>query len=155
MQKIYSVILISVLVTCLIHIIFFFFIVGIYVKRWSFCEVRHLALLKHKQRNCCRHCRSWCCLKSLLLSLFCFRLETMSVFTLIGDSNVKRHMSPLSCREPHMAKAEVNICGRIEAVREVMRSTRAETTIVLVACLTNFVTSADDSSSSSVARLKI
>ena len=75
----------------------------------------------------------------------------MAIFTLVGDSNVKRHMSPLSCREAHMATAEVLICGRIEAFREVLRSTRVDTTAIIIACVTNFVTASDDSASSSVA----
>ena len=87
---------------------------------------------------------------STLLQSFLNSFYEMGIFTLVGDSNVRRHMSPLSCRDAHMSTAEVNICGRIEAFREVLRSTRVETVTIIVACVTNFVTASDDSASSSV-----
>ena len=48
-----------------------------------------------------------------------------------------------------MADAQVSICGRMEAFAEVLRQMRAETTVCLIACLTNFITSSNESASSS------
>ena len=72
------------------------------------------------------------------------------VFTIVGDSNVRRHMTPLSCRAPYMSEAQVSICGRIEALTEVLRQVRTISTAVIVACLTNFITSSPDGSSVSM-----
>ena len=77
----------------------------------------------------------------------------LPIFTLVGDSNIRRHMSPLSCREPHMSGAEVNICGKFEAFSEVLRSTRSSSTVVVIACLTNFLTASEDSGSSVALRV--
>ena len=64
------------------------------------------------------------------------------VFTIIGDSNVRRHMTALNCRtSPSMSGAQIKTCGRVESLAETLRSIRSETTVILLACLTNFITS--------------
>ena len=77
------------------------------------------------------------------------------LYALIGDSNVRRHMSPQNCRNlPHMSGAQVKICGQLSALAEVIRSVSPETTIIILACLTNFLTSADGESSSAAIRVQ-
>ena len=54
------------------------------------------------------------------------------VYALVGDSNVRRHMSPQNCRDrPPMAEAQVKICGKIEALAEVLRAIRSDVTNLL------------------------
>ena len=47
-----------------------------------------------------------------------------------------------------MSGAQISTCGRVEALAEVLRNTRSESTVVVVACLTNFLTSSEETSSS-------
>ena len=76
----------------------------------------------------------------------------MMRFTLIGDSNSKRHMNSLNCRDrPAMASAELKVCGRLEILSETIRSVRFDTTAVILACITNFITSTTSDSTSSSA----
>ena len=74
--------------------------------------------------------------------------KMLPIFSLVGDSNLRRHVSPLSCREVHMSGAQISTCGRIEALAEVLRGTRSESTVVVVACITNFLTSSEEISTS-------
>ena len=65
-------------------------------------------------------------------------------FSVLGDSNVKRHMSSLNCRDrPPMASAELKMCGRLEVLAETLRSVRADSTGIILSCLTNFLTGPD------------
>ena len=58
-------------------------------------------------------------------------------------------MNTQNCRDrPHMVGAQVKTCGNLDALPMVLRSVRAESTICILACLTNFVTSAEGESSS-------
>ena len=73
----------------------------------------------------------------------------MLKFSLIGDSNIKRHLSQHNCRgRPPMASAELKMCQRLDLFGEALRSIRAESNVCLVSCLTNFLTSSEDPSSS-------
>ena len=45
-----------------------------------------------------------------------------------------------------MSGAQIKTCGKMEAFAETLRSIRSDTTACIVACLTNFITSAEGSS---------
>ena len=71
------------------------------------------------------------------------------VFSLIGDSNVKRHMNPMNCRDrPMMSSCQVLPCGRLSALAETLKSIRQETSVAIIACLTNFLTASEEAGSS-------
>ena len=71
------------------------------------------------------------------------------IISIVGDSNVRRHMNPQNCRShPRMSTAQVKTCGKLETFTESLRSVRSDVTIVIVACLTNFLTSIEGASSS-------
>ena len=73
------------------------------------------------------------------------------MFTIIGDSNVKRHMNPMSCRDrPLMSSAQVLQCGRLEVLAEAIKQINAEATICIFSCVTNFLTSVDGASNVSL-----
>ena len=77
------------------------------------------------------------------------------VFTLIGDSNLRRHMSPLNCRDrPLMSGAQHLSCGRIEVLPEALASIREESNVLIVACITNFLTASTDDPSSIALRVE-
>ena len=76
------------------------------------------------------------------------------IFSLIGDSNIRRHMNSQNCQLPQMAEAEVKTCGRIEVLAEVLRSVRSQTTVVVLSCLTNFLTSSEGTSASAGLRVE-
>ena len=72
------------------------------------------------------------------------------VFSLLGDSNTKRHMNPTNCRDrPLMSGCQVLECGRLAVLAESLKSVRAETNIVILACISNFVSRSKDSGSTS------
>ena len=76
------------------------------------------------------------------------------ILTIVGDSNVRRHMNSKNCRDPQMSSAQVKTCGNISALAEVLRSVRAETTVCVLACVTNFLTGSEGSSSSAGLRVQ-
>ena len=70
------------------------------------------------------------------------------MFSLLGDSNVKRHMNPTNCRDrPLMSGCQVLPCGKISLLSESLKAVRPESNVVLIACLTNFLTSSDPAGS--------
>ena len=67
------------------------------------------------------------------------------LYCLIGDSNVKRHMNPTNCRDrPPMLSAQVLICNRREVLAQSLRSMKRESTVCILSCITNFLTSSED-----------
>ena len=69
------------------------------------------------------------------------------LFSLIGDSNIKRHMNPTNCRDPVMSGCQVLHCGRLAVLAESLRSVRAESNVIILACISNFVTRSEESGS--------
>ena len=78
------------------------------------------------------------------------QIITMSpIFSIIGDSNVKRHLNPMNCRDrPLMSGCQLLQCGRFALLSETIRNIREETTVILVSCLTNFLTGSEEAGSS-------
>ena len=73
------------------------------------------------------------------------------IFTIIGDSNVKRHMVPMNCRDrPLMTSAQVLQCGRLEVLAEALKQVRSESNVCVFSCVTNFLTSCEGSSTVSL-----
>ena len=63
------------------------------------------------------------------------------VFSLLGDSNAKRHMNPTNCRDrPLMSGCQLVPCGRLSVLAECLKSVREDATVCLLSCLTNFLT---------------
>ena len=72
------------------------------------------------------------------------------VFSVIGDSNVRRNMTPFNVRDrPGLSDAQVLSCSRLEVLPDALRSVRASSTILIISCLTNYLTSSEESSSTS------
>ena len=72
-------------------------------------------------------------------------------FTIIGDSNVGRHLNKVNCRSnPLMKAAQLVPCGHIEILAEALSQLRAESNVCVLSCITNFFTSLKDASSSPV-----
>ena len=55
---------------------------------------------------------------------------------------------------PSMLSAELKLCGRLEVFQETLRSIRADSLIILVSCITNFLTAADGDSSTATHRVE-
>ena len=67
------------------------------------------------------------------------------VFTIIGDSNVKRNISKTNSRAcPLMAGAQILQCGHLQLLEESLRAIRKESDVCIVSCLTNFLTASED-----------
>ena len=77
------------------------------------------------------------------------------VYTVVGDSNLRRHMNPQNIgSRPYMVGAQIKTCSSPDTLGEVLRSIRAETTICILACLTNMLTSIDGDSASAGLRVQ-
>ena len=81
-----------------------------------------------------------------------FKITTMSIsrcFSIVGDSNIKRHMNPTNCRDrPLMSGCQVLPCGKLSLLSECLRSIRAETNVCLLACVSNFLADSEDTGGS-------
>ena len=63
------------------------------------------------------------------------------VYSIIGDSNVKRHMSRHNCRDrPWMSSAQIIPCNRLALFSTALSSVRQESNVCIVSCITNFIT---------------
>ena len=70
-------------------------------------------------------------------------------FTIIGDSNVQRHMNPTNCRDrPLMSSCQVMTCGKLALLAESLSAVRAESNVCIVSCITNFLTRSEDTGGS-------
>ena len=87
----------------------------------------------------------------LFPAAFEVKLFTMSVsrlFTIVGDSNVKNNMTPFNVRDrPGLSDAQVLSAGRVELLPDALRSVRTASEVVILSCITNYLTSSEDSSS--------
>ena len=71
-------------------------------------------------------------------------------FSLIGDSNIRRHLSSNNTSgRPLMVEAQFIPCGRLSTLAASLSSVRPESDACVVACITNFITGAVTSSSTS------
>ena len=71
------------------------------------------------------------------------------VFSLLGDSNVQRNMNSTNVRDrPLMSGAQVIPCGRLDLLSESLKQVRQESNVVILSCVTNFITSSIESMSS-------
>ena len=80
-------------------------------------------------------------------------MSQVRVFSLLGDSNVRRHITKTTCRaSPAVKGAQVISCGALEIFAESLRSVRAESNTVILSCVTNFITSTADGPSMAVSQ---
>ena len=69
------------------------------------------------------------------------------IFSVVGDSNIKRHLNPVSCRDrPMMSGAQVIPCGRMITLAESLKSIRVESNVCILSCVTNLITGVKDAS---------
>ena len=77
------------------------------------------------------------------------------MFTLVGDSNVRRGLSPANVRgRPQHSSAQFISCGRLSTFAAALEETRQESDACIVSCVTNFVTGSVSSSSSVSSRVE-
>ena len=70
-------------------------------------------------------------------------------FSILGDSNVKRHLNPTNCRDrPLMSGCQLVPCGKLALLDEALKTVRPESTVCLISCVTNFLTGSEDAGSS-------
>ena len=82
----------------------------------------------------------------VVFSIVSFTMSLSRCFSLIGDSNVKRHMNPTNCRDrPLMSGCQVIPCMKMSTLAESLKSVRTESNVCIVACITNFLTGSTDS----------
>ena len=66
-------------------------------------------------------------------------------FSIIGDSNIKRHMNPTNCRDrPLMSACQIIPSGKMSMMSECLRSVRPESNVCIIAALTGFILASGD-----------
>ena len=69
------------------------------------------------------------------------------VFSIIGDSNVRRNISKTNSRAcPQMAGCQLLECYRLQLLDDVLGQVRPESNVCILSCVTNFLTSSLDDS---------
>lgn len=69
-------------------------------------------------------------------------------FALLGDSNIQRHINKTNVRaSPSLKSAQILPCGHLEIFQETLAKIRPDVNVCILSCLTNFLTSADSTSS--------
>ena len=69
-------------------------------------------------------------------------MSQLGLYSVIGDSNVKRHMTSTAIKgRPAMSSAKVILCGRLATFQSSLASVPMESDACVIACVTNFVTS--------------
>ena len=82
--------------------------------------------------------------KKLLVRGYVVKMSQAHVFTLVGDSNVRRYVNKASVRaNPAMKTAQVLPCGHLAIFKSTLSQVRAESNLCIMACLTNFLTKAE------------
>ena len=82
-------------------------------------------------------------------------MSQVRVFSLLGDSNVSRNMTPFNCRDrPVMSAAQCLPCGRFDLFAETLRQVRAESNVCLMSCITNFLTGSNSAQGSISQRIE-
>ena len=73
-------------------------------------------------------------------------MSVARIFSLLGDSNIRDHVNKNSIRANAALKsAQVLSCGHKGIFRETLAKVRAETSVCIVACVTNFLSSCEGS----------
>lgn len=69
------------------------------------------------------------------------------VFSIIGDSNVRRMLSSVNRRAcPEIEKTQVQSCGKLSMLAEGLRQVNPEANVLILSCITNFLTDSMGSS---------
>ena len=70
-------------------------------------------------------------------------MSQVNVFSLLGDSNIHRHVNKNTCRANPLVKASQIIpCGHIELLAESLASVRDESNCSIISCMSNFIADA-------------
>ena len=65
------------------------------------------------------------------------------IFSLIGDSNIKSHVNKNSIRaNPALKASQILTCGSFSIFSATLEKIRPESTSCIIACVTNFISSA-------------
>ena len=82
-------------------------------------------------------------------------MSTSRCFSILGDSNLKRHMNPTNCRDrPLMSGSQILPCGRLAMLAECLKSVRESSTVCVLSCVTNFLTASTSAGSSASFRVE-
>ena len=67
------------------------------------------------------------------------------VFSIVGDSNVKRNISKTNSRAcPQMSGCQLLQCFRLQLLDDVLRQVRPESNVCILSCISNFLASSDE-----------
>ena len=67
-----------------------------------------------------------------------------SIFSVIGDSNIRNHVNKNSCHaNPALKAAQMLSCGSMSILPATLEKVRSESNACILACMTNFLTNVD------------
>ena len=71
-------------------------------------------------------------------------------FSILGNSNIKRHLTPMNCRNrPLMSGAQNIPCGCLDLLSAALKSVRESSNVCILSCVTNFITASTGSTTAS------
>ena len=74
-------------------------------------------------------------------------MAQIRVFSIIGDSNVKRNVTQTNSRAcPQLKGCQVLTCHKVQLLDEAVGQLRPESNVCLLACITNFLISSEEDS---------
>ena len=75
-------------------------------------------------------------------------MSQVRVYSLIGDANVRGYINKTTCRaNPSIGAAQLLSCCQLEVFLDSLKEVRSQSTVCIIGCLTNFITSCEGPSS--------
>ena len=70
-------------------------------------------------------------------------MAQLHVFSLLGDSNIHRHVNKNTCRaNPLIRAAQILPCEGVSILAESLESIRDESNCIIISCMSNFISDA-------------
>jgi len=79
------------------------------------------------------------------------KMSSNRCFTLVGDSNIRRNINSINCRDrPLMKAAQVVVCKKMSLLSQALSEVRAISNVCVVSCISNFISDAEEEEEGSV-----
>ena len=84
------------------------------------------------------------CSESIIESIQLSSVTMSHLFSLVGDSNVRRYLNKNSLRaSPLLKSCQVLSCGHLESFASALGKVRSESTACIISCISNFISDAE------------
>ena len=104
--------------------------------------------LENKKTGRQSHCFVFFISGCRALRPFEITMSQVRVYSLIGDANVRGYINKTTCRaNPSIGAAQLLSCCQLEIFPDSLKEVRSQSTVCIIGCLTNFITSCEGPSS--------